>query len=73
MGDPLSIAASIAGLISLADLVVTKGGAYVKQVREREETVARLLGEVACLSGVLNGVKIVLDSSQKAQSTTGKL
>ncbi|KAH8786249.1 hypothetical protein BGZ57DRAFT_818295, partial [Hyaloscypha finlandica] len=54
MLDGLSFVASIAGLVSLADLVVTKGYRYLKSVKNCEEDVRSLIVEADVLCGVLS-------------------
>ena len=53
MADPLSIVASICGIASLADTVVTKAYKYLKAVRECEEEVRSLIVELNVFSAVL--------------------
>lgn len=51
--DPLSVAASIAGIISLADSVSRLTFRYVKAVKNAERDVQNLLGEVKSLADIL--------------------
>jgi len=51
--DAISIAASIAGLITLADIIVVRGYKYIKDVKNAEISVATLIDEVNKLSGIL--------------------
>jgi hypothetical protein len=61
MADGLSIAASVAGLITLADLVVRKGYKYVKAVKDADKSLKALFDEVNKLSGILHSLKNVVD------------
>lgn len=56
MADPLSIAASIAGVISLADVVFTRTMKYIKAVKNADEDVMKLSKEVLVLSGALSSL-----------------
>jgi hypothetical protein len=53
MVDPFSFATGVAGLISLADLVATKGYRYVKAVKDCDEEVKQLMVELDLFGGVL--------------------
>lgn len=59
MTDPLSISASIAGLISIADIVTRRSFKYVKGVKNSKKEVEKLIAEVMHLFGVLNQLKLV--------------
>lgn len=59
MTDPLSISASIAGLISIADIVTRRSFKYVKGVKNAKKEVEKLIAEVMHLFGVLNQLKLV--------------
>lgn len=56
MADPLSIAASIAGVISLADIVFTRTMKYLKAAKNADEDVRKLSREVLVLSGGLSSL-----------------
>lgn len=56
MADPLSIAASIGGLISLADIVFTRLIKYRKSIKDAEKEMADLAKEVNLLGGTLNSL-----------------
>ncbi|TVY84196.1 hypothetical protein LSUE1_G001536 [Lachnellula suecica] len=56
MAEGLGVAASIAGLISLADIVVGKGYKFIKTVKDAEKSVKSLVHEVNILSGVLHSL-----------------
>lgn len=55
--DPLSIAASVAGLLTLAGSVVSNGYALLSKLEKRAEAIHSLVSEVATFSGVLVGVQ----------------
>ncbi|KAF7536294.1 hypothetical protein G7054_g4673 [Neopestalotiopsis clavispora] len=56
--DPLSMSASIAGLVSLADVVFRTGAKYVRAVRESKKEVEELLQEVKSLSLLLHSLSL---------------
>ncbi|KAF7672905.1 hypothetical protein GT037_008856 [Alternaria burnsii] len=57
--DPLSVAGSIAGLISLSDAIFRKLYHYVKDVKSAEKEVQDLKNEIAALNGVLHNVHLI--------------
>ncbi|RYN62891.1 hypothetical protein AA0118_g4972 [Alternaria tenuissima] len=57
--DPLSVAGSIAGLISLSDAIFRKLYHYVKDVKSAEKEVKELKNEVAELNGVLHNLQLI--------------
>ncbi|KAF4497299.1 Vegetative incompatibility HET-E-1 [Fusarium agapanthi] len=59
MADPLSISASIAGLVALADLVFRSGTKYVKSYRGAPTEVGNLIREVKSLSVILHNLSLV--------------
>ncbi|KAG0648671.1 Vegetative incompatibility HET-E-1 [Hyphodiscus hymeniophilus] len=61
MADGLSVAASIAGLIQIADIVVRRGYRYVRDVKDAERSIERLIDEVNKLSGVLHSLRNVAE------------
>ncbi|KAL5324553.1 hypothetical protein ACEPPN_009099 [Leptodophora sp. 'Broadleaf-Isolate-01'] len=61
MADPLSIAGSIAGLISIADVVIRKGYKYIAAVRDSDKAVSSLISEVNSLSGTLHSLRNVAE------------
>ncbi|KAJ3538616.1 hypothetical protein NM208_g5829 [Fusarium decemcellulare] len=75
--DPLSISASIAGLVSLADLVYRASSKYVRGFKEAREGVQNLSREIKNLSLVLHNLSLVafdLEESQppdSSQQTSG--
>ena len=59
MADPLSISASIAGLIALADSVFRRTFNYIKSVKEAPKEIAALSSEIGALYGILNHVRLI--------------
>jgi hypothetical protein len=59
--DPISLAASIAGLISLVDLAVTRGTKFYYSVRDAPKEMLLLIGEAAALSGVLSALMRIVE------------
>ncbi|KAF7888034.1 uncharacterized protein EAF02_002575 [Botrytis sinoallii] len=58
--DPLSVSASISGLISILDLVAVKSYKYVKEVRGSTQEVKKLVNEMTDLYGILNQLRLVV-------------
>lgn len=56
MADPLSIAASIAGVISLADIVFIRTRKYLSSAKNADKEVKDLAQEVLLLSGALHSL-----------------
>lgn len=56
MADPLSIAASIAGVISLADIVFVRTRKYLSSAKNADKEVIDLAQEVLLLSGALHSL-----------------
>lgn len=59
MADPLSISASIAGLVSLAEVVITKTYKYVRAVRKASSEISALSTEIGSLYGVLCSIRSI--------------
>ncbi|KAJ8116317.1 hypothetical protein OPT61_g2235 [Boeremia exigua] len=59
MADPLSVAGSITGLISIGDAVFRRLFHYVKSVKNAEKEVVGIKEEVSALTGVLHSLAIV--------------
>ncbi|KIV87712.1 hypothetical protein PV11_03241 [Exophiala sideris] len=71
MADPLSISASVAGLITIADAVIRNGYRYVKAATKARKVVAALVNEVNLLSGTLHSLQNVVESLEtEAESRT---
>lgn len=60
MADPLSVAASVAGLVSLADIVVQHLVRYIREVQDAKSEVSALLREVSTLGGILKSLEVVV-------------
>jgi hypothetical protein len=58
--DPLSVAASVAGLITIAETVVNRGFKLGKIAKNAEREIARLIAEVTNLFGVLHSLHLVV-------------
>jgi uncharacterized protein YoxC len=61
MADVLGVAASVAGLMTIADSIVRKGFKFIKDVKEAEDSVEKLVEEVNNLSGVLHSLNNVVE------------
>jgi hypothetical protein len=71
MAEALGVAASIAGLISLADTVVRLGFKYFKDVKSAPESIEKLIRETNNLAGVLHSLRNVVEILEtKYQSDT---
>jgi len=68
--DPLSISASLAGLLGIATQVATTGYKIGKKLAGAEEEVLRLTAEVTGLVGVLHSLQFMV-SQFGGQDTTG--
>jgi hypothetical protein len=61
MADPLSISASIAGLMTIADVVIRNGYKYIAAVKHADKAVASLINEVNLLSGILHSLRNIAE------------
>ena len=61
MADALGVAASVAGLMTIADSIVRKGFKFLKDVKDAEKSVQKLLEEVNNLSGVLHSLNNIVE------------
>ena len=59
MADPLSITASISGLITLADIIFGRIYKYVKAVKKAPKEISALSAEIGALYGVLSNLHLV--------------
>ena len=59
MTDPLSISASISGLVTLADIVFGRIHKYVKAVKKAPKEIAALSAEIGALYEVLSNLYLV--------------
>jgi hypothetical protein len=66
--DPLSIAASIAGLLTLGASIVSTGYALCSKAKYSRHDLRLLTNEVAGLAGILLGVRAHTDSKPLAHS-----
>ena len=66
MMDPLSASASIAGLLSTADVVVRRLYEYIKAVRAAEKEISALSMEITNLYGVLSSLQLVASRFENA-------
>ena len=62
MADPLSVSASVAGLITIADIVIRNGYKYIRALRNADKAVAALVNEINLLSGTLHSLQNVVES-----------
>ncbi|KAH7013160.1 ankyrin repeat-containing domain protein [Ilyonectria destructans] len=69
--DPLSLAASVAGLVSLADLVFRTATKYWKEVKDSRKDVDELLSEVKGVSILLHDLSLVAFSLEIDPSQNG--
>lgn len=69
--DPLSIAASVAGLCTLAESVVHRTRAFVKSVRGSEKEIAKLIRATAQLYGILEQIRLLEDGIDEEFSRGG--
>ncbi|KAF3224476.1 hypothetical protein TWF106_003939 [Orbilia oligospora] len=56
----MEAAASVAGLVALADLVITKGYKYYSTVKEAKHEIRSLIDETVLLHGVLSNLRFAL-------------
>ncbi|RPB19240.1 hypothetical protein L211DRAFT_871375, partial [Terfezia boudieri ATCC MYA-4762] len=69
MADPLSIAASIAGLLSLAGPILAEGYTYIASVRNSPNALKQLLSEISRLEAVLGQIdELALESATNTSS-----
>jgi len=61
MAEGLGVAASVSGLLTIADVVVRKGYKFIKNVKEAEESVTKLVEEVNNLSGALHSLNNIVE------------
>jgi hypothetical protein len=63
--DPLSIAASIARLLSLTGTIISKGYACLYRVEKNGSNIGAMLNEVAGFSGILVGLNDLYSATDK--------
>ena len=64
--DPLSITASIAGILALAGTIISQGYACVSRVKKNGGDIEVMLNEVACFSGILASLKGLYSAMNKS-------
>ena len=57
--DPLSVAASVASLVTLAELIVSRGWEFLKGVKDAKTEVTQLVVEITALFEVLHCLRLV--------------
>ena len=57
--DPLSVAASIAGLVSIADVVFRRTYKYIKAVKDAQKEISALSNEISALFGILRRLELL--------------
>ena len=70
--DPLSISASVAGLVTLATTIVGSGSAYIKSVREFPKELENLLCETQRLNTILQQIAELVQATTGGSTTTLK-
>ena len=65
MADPLSVAASVAGLITIAEVVFSRTFNYMKEVKGGPNVVSRLSSELSALHGTLQSIHLVLTQLER--------
>jgi hypothetical protein len=66
--DPLSIAASIAGLLALTGAIISKGYACISRVRKNGGDIEVMLNQVAGFSGILVGLKAQYSATDESST-----
>ena len=59
MTDPLSVSASISGLLTLADIVFRRTYKYVKAVKKAPKEISALSTEIGSLYGILSSLQLI--------------
>ena len=59
MADPLSVSASISGLVTLADIVFRRTYKYVKAIQKSSKEISALSAEIGALYGILNNLHLL--------------
>lgn len=57
--DPLSISASIAGLVTITEMIAGKSYKYIKEVKGATKEIKGLLDTITELFGILNSLRLV--------------
>lgn len=69
MADPLSLAASLAGLVSLSDTVFRYVYKYVRGVAGAKEEIAKIAQELQSFTGILRSVQVLAQSLEEEGDT----
>lgn len=69
MADPLSLAASLAGLVSLADTVFRYVYKYVRGAMAAKEEITKIAQELQSFTGILRGVQVLAQSLEEEGDT----
>jgi ABC-type transporter Mla subunit MlaD len=67
--DPLSISASVAGLIMITNSIVTNGFKYLSEFKQSDETIRNLFHEVNLLFGILHSLEKVTERLEADESS----
>jgi hypothetical protein len=67
--DPLSLSASIAGLIMITNSIVTNGFKYLPEFKQSDETIRSLFNEVNLLFGTLHSLQNIATRLEHEQSS----
>ena len=68
MADPLSIAASVAGLLTIAGTIIIEGYTFINTAQQRSPELEQLLKETTRLNAVLEQIKALENEFGAAQS-----
>ncbi len=71
MADPLSVSASIAGLVTLADVVFGRTYKYIKAAKKAQKEISALSAEIGALYGLLSNLHLLSRQleHERAEST----
>ena len=70
--EALGVASSIAGLVTLAEVVVVKVSRYCMRVKDARSDVKELLSEIQSLYGVLNSLKVLAACLEEGSNERGE-
>lgn len=68
--DPLSISASVAGLLALAGTIIGKGSTYIRSVRDYPKALINLLSETERLDAILRQIHELAQGISTTSKTT---
>jgi len=71
MADPLSVAASVTGLLTLAATALTKGYAILRSLQGSSKEVERLLTELSQLTGLLCALSAQKEQAERTTEVEG--